>query len=74
MENLIKEFAQFGISGLMFIMWWLERTDKFKQKKDKEEAQFDRSVVTEALQNNTVAMTELRDEIRELKNHVSKPS
>ena len=61
MDSLIASLSQFGIAGLMFVMWWIERTEKFKQKKGKEEG------VLQALQNNTVVMTELRDEIRELK-------
>lgn len=66
MDSLIASLSQFGIAGLMFVMWWIERTEKFKQKKGKEEAEFDRNSVLEALQNNTVAMTELKDEIRQL--------
>ncbi len=77
MDEVIQHYAQYGIAGLFFIMWWIERRDKTKEKESREEmtrvadksneiaqeAHEDRRQMMEVVQQNTAAIVSLSEKI-----------
>lgn len=69
--ELIAQLPSLGISGLLFVMWWMERADRVKAAESlRDSAQTAAQMVAitdrllEVIRSNTTALTELRDELR----------
>lgn len=70
-QELLTQLSSLGISGLLFVMWWLERQDRQRASaglrdaaETGEQVSGLTSRVIEVIRANTEALTELRDELR----------
>lgn len=69
--ELLPEFASFGVAGLLFVMWWVERHERTRGAADLKDAVSFAAQLTDTnrrlmdvLTRNTEALTALRDELR----------
>jgi hypothetical protein len=70
-DEVLKQALSFGISGLLFVMWWFERQERVKNNGGIAEAlQYSQQVaevnerLLEVVKANTEALTGLREELR----------
>lgn len=71
LDEALKQALSFGISGLLFVMWWFERQERVKSNGGIAEAlQYSQQVaevnerLLEVVKANTEALTGLREELR----------
>jgi hypothetical protein len=71
LENLLTELPSLGISGLLFVMWWLERQERGRVATGLNTTleftgqlgELNRQLL-EVIRGNTEAVTALREELR----------
>ena len=70
-DEVLRALPSLGISGLLFVMWWIERQERVRGTADVREAlRFAEQGVElnerliEVLRANTEAITALREELR----------
>ena len=70
-DEVLKQALSFGISGILFVMWWFERQERVKNNSGIAEAlQYSQQVaevnerLLEVVKANTEALTGLREELR----------
>ena len=69
--EVLNQLPSFGISGLLFVMWWIERQERTKAAAGLREAlqyasqiaELNKSLL-EVIRINTEALTALREELR----------
>jgi len=71
LPELVAELPSFGIAGLLFVMWWLERGERARNAVGIREAMRDARRISEVnhelldvIRANTEALTALREELR----------
>lgn len=71
MDQILNYAVSLGISGLLFVMWWLERQERTRVSATVHDATLLTERLTgvndqllEVIQQNTEALTALRGEIR----------
>jgi|GEM_PF-1623624 len=70
-DVVLEQALSFGISGLLFVMWWFERQERTKSNNGVREAmQYSRQVtevndqLLDVIRANTEALAALREELR----------
>lgn len=80
-EANLVDFLDYGIVGILFVMWWFERKDKTTEQKRADEAiavaqrsnelageaHQDRRDMIAALERNTKAFTALQEEVKHIR-------
>lgn len=71
LDQVLQQLASLGVSGLLFIMWWIERHERTGCQAGLQEALRHTATIAalnsqllDVVRANTAAMTELRDELR----------
>lgn len=71
MEEILKQAISFGISGLLFVMWWYERAERVQSGAGLADAARDKTALTDVtanlvgvIRNNTDMLAALREELR----------
>jgi hypothetical protein len=71
LDQLIQQLPSLGVSGLLFVMWWIERHERTSCQAGLQEALRHTATIAalntqllDVVRANTAAMTELRDELR----------
>jgi len=71
LEDVARYTLSFGISGLLFVMWWYERKERVQQASDAQRAHDDGQRLAElngrlldVIRTNTEALVALREELR----------
>ena len=70
-EQVVQQLPSLGVSGLLFVMWWIERQERTRSQEGLSEALRHTAAIAslnsqllDVVRANTEALTALREELR----------